>query len=308
MPVLDEFDLRLIRELEIDARQSTYELGKKLGKSNTTVGRRLKRLLDGGVIRICAIPSAIALGFKTRARIRINTPSEKAKAVADLLASYSNVRSSILTTGKYNVCLWTIFRNDHELIRFVDEQLAGVPNVTGVDVDVTLEWSKFRWSYLATSIYPKREAIPRDLDESELSLIKELELNPRKSVSSLSRELGIARPTLQRKLQTLQKENIITIACVANPQALGFETMAIIDIQVTPGKVRATINAFIKESYIMNIAIMSGRCNITMSVSFHNWSEMSHFITHRLSAMPGVTNIEPVIILGARKTSYSLLS
>ncbi|MDD5095859.1 MAG: AsnC family transcriptional regulator, partial [Dehalococcoidia bacterium] len=47
---LDELDLMLIRELEVDARRSAKELAAKLGTSHTTVQRRLRYLLDEGVI------------------------------------------------------------------------------------------------------------------------------------------------------------------------------------------------------------------------------------------------------------------
>ena len=60
---VDETDLRLIQELEADARQSNTRIAAKLGIPPTTVFRRLQRLLAENIIRICAVSDLVALGY-----------------------------------------------------------------------------------------------------------------------------------------------------------------------------------------------------------------------------------------------------
>ena len=55
MAIEDDIDRQLIRLLEKDARQSSEQLAKKLAVSSTTVRRRLRRLIQQGVLRIVAV-------------------------------------------------------------------------------------------------------------------------------------------------------------------------------------------------------------------------------------------------------------
>ena len=60
---LDELDIKLLRALATDARQSTYELGRKLNCSPDTVHNRMRRLEDDGVITgFTVVPDLAALG------------------------------------------------------------------------------------------------------------------------------------------------------------------------------------------------------------------------------------------------------
>ena len=49
---LDEKDYNLLRNLAVDCRQSSYELGKKLKLSPDAVMYRMKRLIEAGIISI----------------------------------------------------------------------------------------------------------------------------------------------------------------------------------------------------------------------------------------------------------------
>ena len=52
---LDCLDCKLIRVLQADGRMPNNAIAKELGISEYTVRRRLKRLLDDGIIRMCGI-------------------------------------------------------------------------------------------------------------------------------------------------------------------------------------------------------------------------------------------------------------
>ena len=55
---LDELDEKIIERLGHDARVSNREIGREFGLTEGTIRSRLKRLLDGKVIRVAAVTNA----------------------------------------------------------------------------------------------------------------------------------------------------------------------------------------------------------------------------------------------------------
>ena len=75
---LDEFDLRLLALVQADGRLSQAELGNRVGLSTAAVNRRLKRLLDAGVIqRWGALLSPTALGHPLTVVVQVEVESER---------------------------------------------------------------------------------------------------------------------------------------------------------------------------------------------------------------------------------------
>ena len=69
IPDLDQLDLMIIKELQIDGRQTNTELARKLSVSRTTVRSKLQRLLDEHVISINAVANPPLLGYEIMATI-----------------------------------------------------------------------------------------------------------------------------------------------------------------------------------------------------------------------------------------------
>ena len=82
---LDATDLELLQELEIDARLSLAELGRRVGLSPPAVADRLQRLEETGVIRAYrAELDPRALGYQLAVVLRIRPAPRELKKVAEL--------------------------------------------------------------------------------------------------------------------------------------------------------------------------------------------------------------------------------
>jgi Lrp/AsnC family transcriptional regulator, leucine-responsive regulatory protein len=82
---LDTTDIELLHQLEIDARLSLAELGRRVGLSPPAVADRLERLEEAGVI--CAYRAEIdprALGYELAVVLRIRPAPRELKKVAEL--------------------------------------------------------------------------------------------------------------------------------------------------------------------------------------------------------------------------------
>jgi Lrp/AsnC family leucine-responsive transcriptional regulator len=83
--LLDEINLRLLRELQADARLSLAELGRRVGLSSPAVAERLARLEQEDVILgYHARLNPRALGFSLSAVVRIRPAPRQLHKVAEL--------------------------------------------------------------------------------------------------------------------------------------------------------------------------------------------------------------------------------
>ena len=146
---LDDLDLVLISELETDGRQTNTDLAKKIGTSKATARRKLNKLLYDGVIKVVAVANPPALGYKTVATMGINVRPGDVDTVADRLASYTNVHFVIISTGRYDIIAWMMFKEPEELSDFLRTELGNIPGLVSVETMINLKIIKASFTYLA---------------------------------------------------------------------------------------------------------------------------------------------------------------
>jgi Lrp/AsnC family leucine-responsive transcriptional regulator len=84
-PGVDTTDIELLQELDIDARLSLAELGRRVGLSPPAVADRLERLEEAGVITAYrADIDPRALGYELTVMLRIRPAPRELKKVAEL--------------------------------------------------------------------------------------------------------------------------------------------------------------------------------------------------------------------------------
>jgi len=137
----DALDLAMIRELQKDARQTIKGLAQKLDVSRNTAQKRLQFLLERRTVQITTIADPSVFGYTMRGAILIKAHPGKVKAVTDTLADYKGVQSLIITTGRYNIVAWTIFRDHDDMSRFRNE-LSNIPGIISNDFLVSLRIAK----------------------------------------------------------------------------------------------------------------------------------------------------------------------
>ena len=99
--LLDATNLRLLGELQHDARLSLAELGRRVGLSSPAVAERLGRLERDGVIRgYRAEIDLRALGFPLGAVIRVRPAPRQLQKVADVARATPEVVECHRITGE----------------------------------------------------------------------------------------------------------------------------------------------------------------------------------------------------------------
>jgi DNA-binding Lrp family transcriptional regulator len=130
---MDETDQKLIAALRENARQSTAELGRKLGLSRTTVQSRIERLERRGPIAGYTV--RLTEDFErgaVRAHVMITVSPKAARAVEAALRAIPGVRLLHSVSGAFDMIVHLVAASTVEMDGLVDDigALDGVERTT----------------------------------------------------------------------------------------------------------------------------------------------------------------------------------
>jgi Lrp/AsnC family transcriptional regulator for asnA, asnC and gidA len=294
----DNLDRWIIRELEIDARQSCATLGAKLSVSPTTVQRRIKELERAKALVFITMVDPRALGYRTHVLIGIKVQFGTAGVTMDALRSCRNIQAILSTTGRYDMVISAFFRDNGEIVNFVDQELGRLGHIANHETFVVLHRVKDIWRHVNGDPQNTDAVQIHSPDDLDLKLMKELEMQPKRSISDLSRSLGTCRHTIKSRLETLQTECIVSTKAVANRRIFGLDVTALIFVKVRSGKISDLTSALAHHQRIPHIGVVSGRFDVFLWASFRDSDEMSEFIRKNLGDNPSVIKHEVFVQMG----------
>ncbi len=135
---MDELDNKLISMLQRDGRASNAHLARLVGVSEGTVRRRLKRLIQEGIIQVVAVVDPQRVGQKTEALVGIQADPNKIEDVAAHLAGLEEIQWVSATTGAYDVFVWVAVASAEELRNFLRQRVGTVAGVRRTETFVSL--------------------------------------------------------------------------------------------------------------------------------------------------------------------------
>jgi Lrp/AsnC family transcriptional regulator for asnA, asnC and gidA len=126
---LSELDLKILRELQVNARISKKALSERLKVSPVTVSMHIDKLVKSGVIeKFATIINPDVFGFTIEALIEVSVQGGHIVEMEQTLAKYPNVYAVFDVTGDTDVIILARFRTREELSSFVKGMLSN-PNI-----------------------------------------------------------------------------------------------------------------------------------------------------------------------------------
>lgn len=139
---LDRLDCQLIRLLQKDGRMPNNAIAQELGVSEFTVRRRLKRLLDNGVIRIVAVADPIDLGFEIAGNLKIRIDLKKTDQVLEQLKQIDALIWVALTTGGTDVDADFVARSLKEFQELIFKRISRIDGVLSTETSLMVDLVK----------------------------------------------------------------------------------------------------------------------------------------------------------------------
>ncbi len=147
----------------------------------------------------------------------------------------------------------------------------------------------------------------RRLDENELAILRELQSDARRSVVDIAESLGLHRNTVRAKLKRLLDRRVIRAALYTSPALLGYNTVAVIGIKTSPGRMDAVANRLAALPNIHYVFACLGRYDVLVWGLFRSHEDLLCFQMQVLGNTPGVVGAEVMVSLGMNKVSFALL-
>ena len=135
---MDSIDRKIVDILQCDGRASNAGIARKVGVSEGTIRRRLKRLVKDEFIQVVALQNPNKMGYSAQALIGVQVDPDKVDQVADRLADLGEVNWVSLTTGSFDIFVWITLSSSDALGIFLRTCVGIIPGVRRTETFVNL--------------------------------------------------------------------------------------------------------------------------------------------------------------------------
>lgn len=140
-------DHEIIKILQTDGRKSNTKIARELGVSETTIRKRIARLLSDELIRIVAVPTPMAVGMTLSAIIGIAVVLPQLRRISMELKKQPEVRYIGLSTGRYDIIVEAFFKDQQHFLNFISNKVGGLKGVTALETSMILQVDKFSYEW-----------------------------------------------------------------------------------------------------------------------------------------------------------------
>jgi Lrp/AsnC family transcriptional regulator, regulator for asnA, asnC and gidA len=144
---VDDLDRKIIKMLQADGRLSNTEIARALDITETTVRKRVARLLDERLISVVAVPTPEAVGMTLSAIMGVSVELTAMREVADTIRTYPEVRYVGLSSGRYDLIVEGFFTDQEHLLEFVTGKLGLLSGITNLETSIILKVVKFSYEW-----------------------------------------------------------------------------------------------------------------------------------------------------------------
>jgi DNA-binding Lrp family transcriptional regulator len=221
---LDTLDIKILRELGgsgpsgflFDPRIPVRRIATKLGVNKDTVGRRMKRFRDIGLIQgWMAFANPSLFGVK-ETRLRFDIPARSSKD--DLVRKLRLIPGVTIIASLYGDSIMVgLFSDSEHSLKKSTELISRISNTEDI----------LRFD----NIFPECRM---RLSETDWEIIRSLQENPRKPYHLVSKELGLSSRTVKRRLERLIEGKAISAVTAVDLSVIDGTVVSLLVFYTSP--------------------------------------------------------------------------
>ncbi|KWV95513.1 Lrp/AsnC family transcriptional regulator [Erythrobacter sp. AP23] len=146
LPVLDEYERKILRELQRDAKQTTAEVAEKVGLSPSPCWRRIARMEREGIIRghVAVVDrKAVGLNAHIFAQVKLNAHGRaNLDEFSAAIGAFPQVLDAYVLMGTTDFMLRIVAEDIEAYERFFFDSLSKLPGVQEINSTVALSQIK----------------------------------------------------------------------------------------------------------------------------------------------------------------------
>lgn len=192
---LDEIDMKILSALLDNCRESDRQIGKKIGITGSATKNRIKKMLKNKTIEKFTLKiEPPILGFNV---IYLVVSGQDIDKILNQIKKIGEVFFIVPCIGDITVCSIVTKENVQEKIKLIQKIMKDVKILTIFEAE--------------------NPGIRSDLTKTDLQIIENLLINPRKKIQTISHETKLSTKTITRSLEKLQNDEAVLFTLVYNP-------------------------------------------------------------------------------------------
>jgi Lrp/AsnC family transcriptional regulator for asnA, asnC and gidA len=294
---LSELEAAVFRTLQEDGRAPFTAVADRLGVTEASIRRTVRRLMTEDVFTITAVADPRVLGLEWMAWLTLSVRLADIEATAAALAGFEEVGYVVVATGAANVMAEVACPDTAACLDLV-QRVRALPGVRRTETFpyFAVLHQQFRWT---TGDEPAPWAprgvrtAPGGLDELDRRLVAELEHDGRASFREIGDRLGVSERAISARYARLVEADAVRVIAVGNPHALGFRGLAWLGIRLEDGAevddVAAALSRVPQLSYLVSV---SGRFDLMGELVCRDRDHLIATLGDRIGRVPGIEAVE----------------
>lgn len=216
---LDLKDRKILYQLDINARQSFSQIGKKVGLSKEVVNYRVRNLMRKGIIKnffsIIDVAKLGYLSFRIYLRFQ-NTTTKKEEEIIEHIKNQKNTGWIVSVKGIWNINFVVWYKTIEEFNTFWRDFLEKYKKyLIDYEVSILTKLKHYRRAYLLNKNKDFSEEVTlgerKDirLDETDFEILKKISENAKKSSLKISEEINKSEKIVRDRIKKLLNQKII---------------------------------------------------------------------------------------------------
>ena len=134
--ILDDINLEIVRNLASDGRMSFRNIAVGLGVTENTVRSRVNKLQEEGVLTIAGMVNPDFLAGHQQVVVGVKLATTDLVKKGKDFSSLKGVVSVSVVTGRYDLILTVLLKEEFSLLEFYEEEVAKIDDVLSVETFV----------------------------------------------------------------------------------------------------------------------------------------------------------------------------
>jgi len=260
MNIIDMKDRKILYQLDVNARQSFSQIGKKVGLPKTVVSYRIKKLQNSGIInKFYTVIDTYKLGYSSF-RIYLGFQYVSPTIEKEIINHFSKNKLNwwtISSVGRFNLVVIMWIKEINEFYSFWEDTLKKYRDYFHIQqFSIYIQTQSFLNEYLIRSehIVNRLEyiisgaSIDEKIDSIDTKLLQLIGNDARITIGELSDILGIAFNAVKQRIKKLMKLGIILgFRVEIDYKKLGYQFYKA-DVNLTNYAMRSQILQYIKQN------------------------------------------------------------
>jgi DNA-binding Lrp family transcriptional regulator len=295
---LTDLEAAVFRALQEDGRTPFTALAARLGVTEASVRRTVRRLMARDVFTITAVADPRLLGLESMAWLMLSVRPADIEATAAAVAAFDEVDYVVVATGAAPVMAEVTCRDTDACLGLV-QRVRALPGVRRTETFpyFAVLHQQFRWTTdeepAAARAGRGVRSAPAGLDPLDRALVAELEHDGRASFREIGERLGVSERAVSARFAELSERDAVRVIAVGNPHVLGFRGLAWIGLTLEDGadldEVTAALAGVPQLSYLVSV---SGRFDLMGELVCRDRDHLLATLSERVGRVGGIESLE----------------